>query len=312
MTPGFSPFPTSFGNGVMDNRFFQIDSEFARFRENTMAARAERLEKYVCFNSNFDRLEAETCESILIRMIAGYPAYFDLQMESEQQYTLICRLTRERLRFDRKMRLIDAESLESTIPPYRNAFDALVSQVPEDVAVVALPEGKTDENVALHITAPSHWVPEEKIGASFLQTHAPVPNFERIAQASASLLETVLMRRPVVRFNWGIEFTDRLNLHPEPPSGTNAEEWNRRRPRLTEECPVYLRIERQILAGLRESRALLFTIRVYVRPVTELSPVERNALHQTLLSMPEESRLYKGLPPETFAETVRYLAATAV
>ncbi|MBC8134584.1 MAG: DUF3445 domain-containing protein, partial [Fibrella sp.] len=249
VAPGFSPMTTSFGNGAMDSRVFQIDRDFTRFRLNTMQARAERLGKYVCCDPKFDRFAPRVCEAIITRLFVEYPAYFDLQIESRQQYILICRLTGDRLRFDRDTQLLDVESRESPVPIYRNAFDALVSQVPEDMAVVALPEGEPDVNVALHVTAPSHWAPEEKMGASFLQTHAAIPHFERVAGASATLLETVLTRRPVVRFNWGIEFTDRLNLHPEPPPGTDAEEWNRRRPRLSDECPVYLRIERQVLWG---------------------------------------------------------------
>ncbi|MBC8139194.1 MAG: hypothetical protein H8F28_25250, partial [Fibrella sp.] len=59
-------------------------------------------------------------------------------------------------------------------------------------------------------------------------------------------------------------------------------------------------------------RVLLFAIRVYLRPANELSPSERHALRETLLSMSEESRAYKGLPPETFADVVRFLAPEEV
>ncbi|MBC7808353.1 MAG: DUF3445 domain-containing protein [Akkermansiaceae bacterium] len=311
VTPGFFPITTSFGNGAMDVRLFQIDQQFPVFRANTAAARAERFDKYVCFDPDFDRLAPEVCRTIIIRLSVEYPTYFDLRMEAGGAGVLSCRLTGEILRFDREMRLTNVENVDQTAAQYRNAFDALVSQVPEDITVVALPEGKPDENVALHVTAPSHWSPGEKIGASFLQTHAPVPHFGRVAAASSALLETVRTRPPVVRFNWGIEFTDRLNLHPEPPPGTNALEWNRRSARLSDPCPVYLRVERQVLWGMESARALLFAIRVYTRPVTRLSGQERDDLRQTLQSMPEESRAYKGLPPETFTETIQYLSATA-
>ncbi len=308
VTPGFSPLTTSFGNGAMDARLFQIDRDFDQFRANKIAARAERSGKYVCFAPGFERLVPDVCRLMVIRLIAEYPDYFDLRREDGGAGTLLCRLTRETLHFNREMDLTGVESEVLVVPPYQNAFDALVSQVPEDIAVVALPEGAPDKNVALHVTAPSHWEPEEKIGASFLSTHARVPQFERINAASAALLEAVRTRPPVVRFNWGIEFSERLNLHPEPPLGADAAEWNRRVPRFADEYPVYLRIERQVLWGMEDARALLFAIRVYVRPVNGLSPTERDTLRRTLLSIPEESRRYKGLPPETFAATVKYLA----
>ena len=292
----------------MDVRLFQIDSDFPRFRANKAAARKERTGKYACFTPGFDRIAPEVCRLVAVRLFVEYPDYFDLRMATGGAGEVLCHLTGERLCFDREMRLIEVGGIKPGEVPYQNAFDALSSQVPEDLAVVALPEGESDKNVALHVTAPSHWAPEEKIGASFLATHAPVPHFERVGTASAALLETVRTRPPVVRFNWGIEFTDRLNLHPEPPPGTDAQEWNRRRVRPSDACPVFLRVERQVLWGMESARAVLFAIRVYVRPVTRLAASERDALHRTLVSMPEATRLYKGLPPETFAETVKYVA----
>jgi hypothetical protein len=308
VVPGFTPLTTPFGNGEADTRLFQIDRNYAQFRANVVTAREERFDKYVCFDADFDTVAPEVCALILNRLLIEYPEYFQLQGENARERVLSCQLTGEELWFDPDMRLTNVAGNNLASPPYRNAFDALVSQVPEDVAVVALPAGKPDANVALHITAPSHWAPGEKIGVSFLRTHDPVPHFERIAAASTALLETILIRPPVVRFNWGVEFTDRLNLHPEPPPGMDSGEWKRRHFSASGERSLYLRIERQVLWSVGGARALLFAIRVYVRPVATLTASERSALHRTLLSMSEDSRLYKGLPPETFAETVHYLS----
>lgn len=305
VTPGFFPITTDFGNGGRDLRLFQIDREFARFRENAVAARTENVEKYVCFDPGFGTIASGVCRVIVDRLCTEYPLNFEWEPGPDGAGVLRCRMTNERLVFDLGMRLVPGKCSVAAVPPYQNAFDALMSQVPEDMAVVALPKDEPDKNVALHVTSPSHWSPEEKIGQSFLQTHAPVPHFDRIAAASAKLLESVRTRSgPVVRFNWGIEFTDRLNLHPEPPAGADPEEWNRRRVRPTDKGPIYLRIERQVLVGVPEVRALLFAIRVYVRPVMDLSDRERIALRDTLLTMPEESRVYKGLAAETFRDVV--------
>ena len=307
VTPGFHLITQSFGNGAMDARLFQIDAEYDRFRQNKVAARAERLAKYVCFSDGFAEVAPAVCRLLMMRLFVEYPAYFDLTMEAGGAGSLLCHLTGERLVFSPAMALLSVESTEPVAPAYTNTFDALIAQVPEDVAVIALPDTAPDASVALHVCAPSHWSPEEKIGASFTQTHAPVPGFDKIAAASAALLETVRTRPPLVRFNWGIEFADRLNLHPEPPPGVNVAEWNRRAPCLQDPAAVYLRVERQVLWGMETARAAVFAIRVYTRPVSDLSATERDAVRETLLSMPEANRLYKGLPLETWARVVQIL-----
>lgn len=305
VTPGFSLITISLGNGATDARLFQIDREFDRFRHNKIAARHERLPKYVLTDSRFGVLAPDVCRLIAMRLFMEYPAFFSLEMQSGGAGILTCRLTGERLSFDHEMRLLSVEGVNA--PAYENTFDALLSQVPEDMAVVSLPEGKPDAVAALHVTAPSHWSPESIIGQSFITTHAPVPGFAKIVVASVSLLEAIRTRPPVVRFNWGVEFTDRLNLHPQPPPGVDGGNWNRRTLDAAAPCPLFLRIERQVLWGMEAARAVLFAIRVYTRPVTELSTRERGDLREALLSMPEASREYKGLPPDTFAAVLKYL-----
>jgi len=305
VTPGLSLITISFGNGAADARLFQIDADFARFRANKIATRQERLSKYVLTDSRFGVLAPDVCRLIAMRLFMEYPAYFSLEMQSGGAGILTCHLNGERLTFDREMRLLCVEGANA--PAYENTFDALMSQVSEDMAVVMLPEGELDAVAALHVSAPSHWSPESIIGEPFTAIHAPVPGFTKIAAASASLLEAIRTRPPVVRFNWGIEFVDRLNLHPDPPPGVDKAEWNRRSLDIAASCPVYLRIERQVLWGMETNRAVLFAIRVYTRPVTELSAKERGDLREALLTMPEASQEYKGLPPETFAAVVNYL-----
>lgn len=301
VTPGLVPLTTAFGNGAIDERLFQIDNAFPRFLQNVRAARAENINKYVRCDDCFEAVAPEVNRFLANRLAVEYPAYFDFTVLPRGGSTIHCHLTKEQLYFDAAMNLLHVESEVPVSPPYINAFDALLSQVPEDMAVVLLPEGEADSNIALHITAPSNWIPAEKIGRSFLETHEPVPHFEKIARASDSLLRTMVLRPPFVRFNWGIEFTDRLNLHPEAPPTIGRTLDN------TAPCPFYLRLERQVLWGLKDISVLLFSIRIYTVPVTELSPFEREMLLQTLLSMPAESRVYKSFPPATFDAVTDWL-----
>ncbi len=293
-SPGMSPLGAPFGNGAADARLFQIDREFPRFRANKLACRAERMGKYV--QRDDTRFAPATAAAVArlmaVRLATEYPDLFTLETLPGGAGTLECRLTGERLAFDTEMGLVEGGA--AVTPPYADAFDALCCQVPEDVVVVTLPEsGEEDANAALHVCAPSHWSPEEKAGASFVATHAPVPGFEKIARAAAPLLKALVHGRPMVRFNWGIEFTDRLNLHPEPPPGEDPAEWNRRT--LRDADGPYLRVERQVLWGLPDVSAVLFTIRIYTRPFADLSPEERGLLRDALRTLSPEIRAYKSL-----------------
>ena len=106
----------------------------------------------------------------------------------------------------------------------------------------------------------------------------------------------MITHKPMVRFAWGLSTDTRLNHHPEPPPGVSVEQWQGRNfdpqhPRL------YLRIERQVIWGLSEYEAALFTIRTYFRDcgVVRKDLVLRSKLREAIESMTPESLVYKGL-----------------
>ncbi len=287
----------SFGNGAADARLFQFDSEFPRFRANKLACRAERLDKYVLACDFSPALAESVARLLAMRLVVEYPDLFTLGMGDNGAGVLQCHLTGEVLIFGSGMALEAGAERPAVTPFYANAFDALCSQVSEDIAVIHAPPGETDRIVALHLCAPSHWSGEEKIGKSFIATHDDVPGFEKIARASGPLLETLVQRGPFVRFNWGIEFTDRLNQHTEPPLIALAD-WNPRHLALNaSEEPFYLRVERQVLWGLPDVDAFVFAIRIYHTPARELraDTSKRAALANALRTMPDATRTYKDL-----------------
>jgi hypothetical protein len=76
------------------------------------------------------------------------------------------------------------------------------------------------------------------------------------------MLQTVVQKGPFTRFAWGISTDNRLNHHPVPREGINADAWHGRKP-LDDRSPIYIRSERQNLIGFPEVEAFLFTIRTY-------------------------------------------------
>lgn len=309
---GLRALGTDFGNGAADKRVFQIDREFPVYRKNKLGCRAERLGKYYATADYAPDVERAATMFLVIRLTSEYPQLFSLDKQADGVSALRCALTSEELRFDREMRLIEVRGAEdaddggddeedkvAVVPPYASAFDALCSQVPEDVAVVSRAQDGTDHLSAIHLCSPSHWAAEDKIGKDFRFIHQPVPGIERINQTSAALVDAMIRRAPYLRFAWGIAADERLNQHPSLPSaGFTLEEWRGRVfQRSDMPSPFVLRVERQVLCGLPEANAAIFTIRVYFvsGALVRRDKRKRDLLRAALLSMTPESRAYKGL-----------------
>lgn len=254
-TPDFSSLGTSFGNGAMDGRLFQIDEHFGRY----LAGKQGR----VALTDHFEPSVAEAAIQLMaMRLTVEYPAYFALEGR-----TLHCALTGNQL-------LIDA-----------SAFDALCREVQEDIVVIRRTPERGDWNAALHVSFPSRWSPEEKLGASFAQTHLPVPGTERSRAAAPALVDTMITRWPMVRFTWGLAFSDDLDLHPSRPAPAFDGE------------NLWLRVERQTIWPLTDAQAALFAIRVYLYSGDTIrrDPTQCDALTRALHSMSVASRAYKGI-----------------
>jgi len=176
---------------------------------------------------------------------------------------------------------------------YPSLFDALCSQVEEDMAVCQI-QGEQDWLAAIHLSAPNHWAPADKIGRPFGTVHGEVPGMEKLNQQYFKMLLTVIQKGPFSRFAWGISTDSRLNHHPIPPHGVGAKEWHGRSIG-DGEGKIYVRVERQTLVGIPGCEAFLFTIRTYFYEIAELTAVEKNALMNAVDSMSPQSLEYKGL-----------------
>jgi dimethylamine monooxygenase subunit A len=160
------------------------------------------------------------------------------------------------------------------------SFNSFCQGVCEDIAIVRYSPERGDWSAALHISAPSHWAPEEKLGKGYAATHAPVPGTERSRGAAGSLVDIMIHRGPFVRFTWGLAFDTRLDCHPRHGK-TRFDGEN-----------LWLRVERQVLLPLPELRAAVFLIRLHLY---EARCVPALPLIAALESMSPEARAYKGL-----------------
>jgi hypothetical protein len=268
-----------------DRQVFQVDDRYGIFLGNKADCRQEDIHKYYLESGANKDTVASVNRYIVRRLLAEYPALFILN-EVNDRYTLDNVRTGETIQWQE-------DWLKIQHPVYVSLFDALSCQVQEDLAICQL-EGDKDWLAAIHLCAPNHWSPAEKIGRPFSAVHAIVPGMEKLNQAYFKMLETAVQKGPFFRFAWGISTDTRLNHHPVSPKGLDSVDWQGRRAE-GDEGMFNLRVERQTINGLPACNAFLFTIRTYFYPIEELAFNEKKALLAALESMSPQTLGYKGL-----------------
>lgn len=149
---------------------------------------------------------------------------------------------------------------------------------------------------------PSSWTLTEKFGRPLHEIHQPVPNFGA-GTRNNELIERMFdkLHQPVLRYNWSIQAGDAL-YHPLSHAGRT--ERTEQRPARFSDLDVaaraFIRVERQTLRKLPQSRDILFTIRIYLDPLGAIARhPERTriaaAFAAQLQALDQEQRDYKGL-----------------
>jgi hypothetical protein len=179
-------------------------------------------------------------------------------------------------------------------------LDWVGHEVQEDLLLL---DGSPDGDGALRLFAgqlcfANRWSLEEKMGRSFMDIHAPVPGFaQQIGRSSTLLLERLKSGRPVWRYNWSLVCSDQLDLSTRvfatmlPLQGAVT----------TANCgqTCFVRTERQTLARLPHTGAVLFTVHTYRTPVAALArdPEWAQRFLSVLDSAAPELLAYKGVTP---------------
>ena len=240
-----------------DARALEFDTLWPRVRANKELGLAGRVLR----DEMDERIASAVVRTLAARAADEWPDYFRLED------SLTCRLTGEVV-------TLGAEGLEP-----------LAMNLPCDLAVVRRQNG-TDWNAYLNVGAPSHWRPEEKIGRSFVASHAPIPGMERVNAGAAGLVEAMVARGPWVRYVWGMETDAELDHHPD------------RAPRRDfASKPFIVRVERQVTLPLPEHDAALFLIATGFHARSDVLAEERlwRPLLRALDGMSPAARAYKGV-----------------
>ena len=166
---------------------------------------------------------------------------------------------------------------------------AMALAIEEDFAVLDLDSGRVP---LLCVCVPSRWAPEDKLGQSLLDIHAPVADNLRLLAATQSILGLLRTGQSWERHVWTISPSASYDLHPRRmpaptwPDAADPAEFAAR---------CHLRVEQQTLVPA--GHQCLFMIRVMLTPLTQAVRGADDARHlrNALRSMSDAVLAYKNL-----------------
>lgn len=156
--------------------------------------------------------------------------------------------------------------------------------VAEDL-VIMQPRGDSYYLSAASLCSASGWRLEDKFDGSLAAIHAVIPGFDSALLPNVERFFAHLkVERPVERFNWSLQVGGALNRRAgeAEPDGSDGE--------------LYYRVERQTLRRLPRSGAVVFTIRVFLHPLSCLRAWDGAlpALLRAVENCPPALQRYKG------------------
>lgn len=137
------------------------------------------------------------------------------------------------------------------------------------------------------VCCPSRWDLAAKIGTTLDDIHSPVPFYDQeLARPTNAFFNRLTPEKSFWRLNWtlldGPALHQRTGARTAP--GGNLDEW-------------FFRVERQTLRHLPTTRAIIFTIRTYVRSAASLRDHDEAfvpTLVHALETAPSEIQQFKG------------------
>lgn len=171
-------------------------------------------------------------------------------------------------------------------------------QVQEDLLIL----NEALELVAGQLCFASGWSLDEKIGKHFFELHGPLPDrMDAMIDAAAKVMLRIPNGKTIVRANWGLRVTDVLDLssrHQEHYLHLLERTASQLRPQEVGD-KVFLRIEHQSLTKLKDSGHILFTVKTYVHPLSQITNDSERAhtLYSYLCSVPDDVFDYKLISP---------------
>ncbi|MBX0329607.1 DUF3445 domain-containing protein [Oscillochloris sp. ZM17-4] len=264
---------------------FLVDARYSDDLGQKAALLAHDYSYYVKHTPESLPWQWELIEAQLPELARHYPQHFALEVAGEL-WTWRNRLRGEESRF----------ALGDTAALGVAPIDWLGRQVQEDLLLLS---GDADAGFPLaagQLCFANHWCLDDKLGLPLLGIHRPVPGYaEQVGRSTDMLMARLKDGRPVWRQNWSVVASAQLDL-----SAKHSEEMRRRKALITAEnvgTTCFFRVERQSLARLPRSGAVLFAIHSYVAPIGDLAadPGWAARFRTLLESTPPALLAYKGM-----------------
>jgi len=190
------------------------------------------------------------------------------------------------------MRAIERQAREQGLQEALTGDTPLELAFEEDFAVL---DAGTGIVPWLCVCVPSHWAPEDKVGASLAAIHAPVADNALLQAAAAQMAGLVTGGGRWERHVWTISPSPRYDQHPRRHA---APAWPDTSDPHAFAQGCWLRSERQTFFPVGEGlRQAVFTIAVHLQPLVAAvdTPARAGRLHASLASMSDAVAAYKGL-----------------
>ncbi len=142
--------------------------------------------------------------------------------------------------------------------------------VQEDLLILERPEGAPEHVLTGGVLCfPSNWTLAQKLGRGLARIHLPVAAYDAtVARRVQRLFDVLRPEAPLMRANLIVYGEAKLH-NPRPEFARHAPEPGQ---------PRFLRVERQVLTRLPETRAVVFSIHSYMLRAEDLGPTEREGL----------------------------------
>jgi hypothetical protein len=188
-------------------------------------------------------------------------------------------------------------------------LDLAARLVQEDLILMLPPDPKKSQKAsgwwlaAGSVAFPSRWSLKRKYGLSMDIIHAPVPFYKEQLQVTVDKFFDQMPHREIyARRNW--------SLYDNPSLRQDGEEKNLKKlnKNITSDNAgerLWLRVERQTLRKLKETGAILFTIRIHLRQLKSIVNFEGVAdrLSKALSALPPKMQAYKRT--DMFADSAK-------
>jgi dimethylamine monooxygenase subunit A len=180
----------------------------------------------------------------------------------------------------------------------------LASRLVQEDLVIMLPPNKEKKGwwlAAGSLAFPSRWDLKDKFRKTMDFIHAPVPFYkDQLKTPTNNFFGQMPCEDIFARRNWSLHDTPSLRQDGSKPivkqTGINSKNAGER---------LWLRVERQTLRKLKDTGAILFTIRIHIHPLKEIVKFEGVAkrLNKALSILPPEMQGYKQT--NNFSESVQ-------